>query len=76
MEYKNALNYGFMNFVYKEWKSKRVLNADEYICYISTRCEHITLEEPYNSNFYSGIGDAVIVSIPILFLVIKYTSIQ
>ena len=26
--------------------------------FISTHCEHITLEEPYKSNFYNGIRDA------------------
>ena len=44
---------------YKEWKSVRKLNADEYICYISTHCEHITLEEPYKSSFYAGIRKAI-----------------
>lgn len=59
MDYKNVLNYGFENLRYKEWKSVRKLNADEYICYISTHCEHITLEEPYKSNFYAGIRKAI-----------------
>ena len=58
LDYENVLNYGFENLQYKEWKRVRKLNADEYICYISTHCEHITLEEPYKSNFYSGIKNA------------------
>lgn len=45
---------------YKEWKSVRKLNADEYICYISTHCEHITLDEPYKSYYYAGIRKAVV----------------
>ena len=44
---------------YKEWKRVRRLNADEYICYIGTHCAHITLEEPYKSNFYAGIRNAI-----------------
>lgn len=60
MQYENVLNYGFGNLVYKEWKKKRVLNADDYISYIGTHCEHITLEEPYKSAFYEGIRKAVI----------------
>ncbi|MBD5081981.1 MAG: class I SAM-dependent methyltransferase [Ruminococcaceae bacterium] len=58
MEYKNALHYGFTNFKYKEWKSERILNAEEYISWISTSCEHITLEEPYKTNFYMGVRNA------------------
>lgn len=60
LEYMNALNYGFTNYQYKEWKSERVLNSEEYISYISTHCMHITLEEPYKSNFYEGIRKAIL----------------
>lgn len=59
INYENVLNYGFENLTYREWKSVRRLSADEYICYISTHCEHINLEEPYKSNFYAGIRKAV-----------------
>ena len=59
MNYENVLNYGFENLIYKEWKSVRKLNADEYISYISTHCEHITLDEPYKSNFYAGIRKVI-----------------
>ena len=59
IDYENVLNYGFENMKYKEWKSVRKLNADEYICYISTHCDHIALEEPYKSNFYAGIRKAI-----------------
>ncbi len=59
LEYMNALNYGFTNLKYKEWKSERTLSAEEYISYISTHCMHITLEEPYKSAFYEGIKKAV-----------------
>ena len=58
MDYNHVLNYGFTNFTYQEWKKQRTLNAEEYISYISTHCEHITLEEPYKTNFYNGIRDA------------------
>lgn len=58
MDYKNALQYGFTNFTYKEWKSERTVDADAYISWISTHCEHITLEEPYKTRFYEGIREA------------------
>ena len=63
LEYMNALNHGFTNYKYKEWKSERALNAEEYISYISTHCTHITLEEPYKSNFYAGIRKALIAAV-------------
>ena len=58
MNYEHVTNYGFTNFTYLEWKKQRELDAEEYISFISTHCEHITLEEPYKSNFYNGIRDA------------------
>lgn len=60
LNYGNASNYGFGNYQYFEWKKKRILISDEYISYISTNCEHITLEEPYKSLFYAGIKKAIL----------------
>ncbi|BBF43977.1 methyltransferase [Lachnospiraceae bacterium KM106-2] len=59
-DYHNAVNYGFTNLTDLEWKNIRVLTADEYLSYISTHCEHITLEEPYKTKFYSGIKEAIL----------------
>lgn len=58
MDYENALHYGFTNLVYKEWKSERTVDAETYISWISTHCDHITLEEPYKTRFYAGIREA------------------
>ena len=60
LDYENVMNYGFVNYEYYEWKYERNLTADAYVSYISTHCEHITLEEPYKSAFYSGIKEAVL----------------
>ena len=60
MKYENVVNYGFINYKYKQWKKVRQLNADQYISYISTHCEHITLEEPYRSKFYAGVRKAIL----------------
>jgi len=60
MKYDNVVNYGFVNYKYQELKKVRTFNADEYISYISTHCEHITLEEPYKSKFYTGVRKAII----------------
>lgn len=59
MQYNNVVNYGFVNYKYKEWNKVRTLNADEYISYISTHCEHITLQEPYKSKFYAAVRKAI-----------------
>lgn len=59
LEYKNAKKYGFEDYGYYEWKKERVLTSEEYISYSSTHCEHITLEEPYRSAFYTGIKEAM-----------------
>ena len=42
-----------------KWKKERILTSEEYISYISTHCENITLEEPYKSAFYAGIKKAI-----------------
>ena len=60
MKYDNVVNYGFVNYKYQDWKKARTLNADEYISNISTHCDHITLEEPYKSKFYTGVRKAII----------------
>ena len=59
MNYNNVVNYGFTGFSCRDWKKTRTLSADEYISYISTSCEHITLEEPYKSRFYDGVREAI-----------------
>lgn len=58
MDYKNAMHYGFTNWVCREWKSERTVDAESYISWIGTHCEHITLEEPYKTRFYAGIREA------------------
>jgi SAM-dependent methyltransferase len=60
LNYNNVVNYGFTNFEYRDYKKVRVLNADEYIAWISTHVEHITLQEPYKSKFYNGIREAIL----------------
>ncbi len=62
LTYENALNYGFEDLRYTEWKKVRRLSAEEYIGYIATHCTHITLEEPYRSRFYAGIREAIAAS--------------
>lgn len=61
LEYDNVVNYGFTDYHYRDWKQTRIYNADEYVEYLAgSMVEHITLKEPYKSNFYNGVHEAVV----------------
>lgn len=53
--YRNAVNYGFIDFQEFKFHSKREFNAESYIEYLGTHCDHIVLKEPYKSNFFKGV---------------------
>ncbi len=57
--YENALNYGFVDFRRQEFHGRRVLTTDDYINYCGTHSDHIILKEPYKSNFFTGLRNAV-----------------
>jgi len=52
--------YGFINVEHRYFNNTREFNADDYVSYISTHADHITLQEPYKSKFYEGIKDAIL----------------
>ena len=60
LDYNNVLNYGFTDFERRTYKDTRIFTAEEYVSYIGTHCEHITLQEPYKTLFYDGIRNAVL----------------
>lgn len=60
LNYKNTKKYGFTDFECRHYNKTRELNADEYVSWISTHADHITLQEPYKSEFYAGIRDAIL----------------
>ena len=46
VDFTKNKNYGFIDYNYRDWKSTRAYNADEYVEYLaSTQVEHITLQE-------------------------------
>ena len=57
--YDNAVNYGFTELETKYFKGRREYTADEYIQYIGTHSDHITLEEPYRTPFFAGVYEVV-----------------
>ena len=60
LTYSNVVNYGFVDFESRKYYSKREFNADDYVSYLGTHCDHIVLKEPYKSKFYAGVKDAVL----------------
>lgn len=59
-QYKNALNYGYVNFERHEYYGKREFTADEYVAFCGTHCDHIVIPEPYKSKFFDGLRQAVL----------------
>ncbi|MBN1412121.1 MAG: methyltransferase domain-containing protein [Spirochaetales bacterium] len=60
LDYSNVLNYGFIDFECRQYYKTREFNADEYIGYIGTHSDHITLKEPFKSKFYEGIKKVIL----------------
>lgn len=60
MIYRNALNYGFIDFQEFKFFSKREYNSKNYVEYLGTHCDHILLKEPLKSNFFNGIKTAIL----------------
>jgi SAM-dependent methyltransferase len=58
--YNNAVNYGFADFRRLEFYSKREFTAVDYVEYLGTHCDYIVLREPYKSEFYKGIRNAIL----------------
>ena len=57
--YDNALNYGYTDLETHAFRDRRDFTAEEYVQYIGTHSDHITLEEPYRTHFFSGIKKAI-----------------
>ena len=58
--YKDALKYGYIDWRQKEFCTTQVYTAEEYISFCGTHCDHIVLQEPYKSKFFSGLRQAVL----------------
>ena len=60
LSYNNVVNYGFKDLERRDYYATRIYNADDYVSYIGTHCDHISLSEPYKSKFYAGIKKAIV----------------
>ena len=57
--YDNATAHGYTELETEYFHGRREYDADEYIQYIGTHSDHITLEAPYREPFFEGIRKAV-----------------
>lgn len=58
--YSDVENHGFVDFECRRYHKTRELSADDYVSYISIYSDHLTLQEPYKTEFFTGIRDAVL----------------
>ena len=58
--YTCAPEYGYEPVEKREYTGQRVFNAEEYAGYCGTHCDHIALQEPYRSQFFDGLRNAVL----------------
>lgn len=58
--YEAGEKYGFHYLGKKDFYGKRNYTADEYIEYIKTHSDHITIKEEYRSPFFNGIRAAIL----------------
>ncbi|MBP5639128.1 MAG: methyltransferase domain-containing protein [Victivallales bacterium] len=57
--YENALNYGYVDFRRQDFHGRRVLTTDDYINYCGTHSDHLTIPEPYKTNFFTALRKTV-----------------
>ncbi len=59
LDYDARVKYGFVDLQSRFYQRTREFTADQYVSYIGTHSDHITLKEPYRSEFYKGIRDVI-----------------
>ncbi len=59
-DYLHATDYGYVDMTRQDFQGKRVFNADEYVQYCGTHCDHMVIPEPYKTKFFEGIRRAVL----------------
>jgi ubiquinone/menaquinone biosynthesis C-methylase UbiE len=59
-QYTAAPEYGYTEVERHEFKGKRVFNAEEYVAFSGTHCDHIVIPEPLRTEFFEGLRKAVL----------------
>ena len=58
--YTAASEYGYTQVERCEFKGRRVFNADEYVAFCGTHCDHVVIPEPLRTEFFDGLRKAVL----------------
>jgi len=58
--YANAVNYGFVDFETRQFASRRVFTADEYVAMSATHCDHIVLSNADKQGLFGGMRQAIL----------------
>ena len=58
--YAAAPEYGYRDVERYEFKGQRVFNAEEYIQFSGTHCDHIVIPEPIRNEFFGKLKSAVL----------------
>ena len=53
--YQNCLNYGYIEWECRTFRSQRVFTAEDYVNFCGTHCDHLVLEEPERTLFFDGL---------------------
>lgn len=53
--YENCLNYGYTGWECRTFKTQRVYDAQGYVNFCGTHCDHLVLEEPDRTLFFDGL---------------------
>ena len=57
--YTSAPESGYTEVERREFAGERVMDADTYVAFSGTHCDHINIPEPYRTKFFTGLHDAV-----------------
>lgn len=58
--YSRATDYGFVDFMRREFRGRREYTADEFVAFRKTHSDHMVIPEPYYSQFFDGLRKAVL----------------
>jgi SAM-dependent methyltransferase len=60
LDYEASYKYGFTNLEKRVYKSFREMNADDYVALRGTHSDHLSLQEPHNTNLFEGLRQVVL----------------
>lgn len=58
--YYHAINYGFVDFEKREYQQTIEYTANQFVSSIRIHADHLTIPEPYKTNFLDGVRNAIL----------------